>query len=259
MKSEQNQANRESVNRYEGALLAENISQSPDLHAACVIGEQHLADLGHDLLSVFFCDLIDQLPAIRPFRRLPRALSDLAVKLNGLGGCPVKRHVKNVLHPFDWFSMPEPNREDFLTARFMSEARKLGYNEVLAVPIVLGRGVAVFSIGLNPANRVAQTREQIVAAVSQICCAMISRFPELGVMFEPKRLSTLQAETLMLMSQGNNRDQIGNILGLSPLSIGLIYQSAADCLGTKNEAQTVSRAIASGEISSMEFGDYDLI
>lgn len=259
MKNKANEAIARSDYDAEIGSIVGDISNSSDLSAACLAAEKHLGNLGHDLLSVFFCDSLDQKPAIRPYRKLPKVLSDLAVKLNAMGGCPVKREVQKVLHPFDWFSMPEPSKDDFLGARFMSEARKLGYQEILAVPIVLGRGIAVFSVGLGQGNGEGAKRERVISTVSQICCAIIGRFPELSVLFEPKRLSTLQAETLMLMSQGNDGDKIGRILGLSPITVSLIYASAAECLGTSSEAQTVERAISTGEISSMEIGDHDLI
>ena len=213
--------------------------------------------MGHQLVSVFFCSHDDAHPAIRPFRRLPRALMELAPKLAEIGGCPLKQEAQKLLRPFNWKSISKADYSEFLNKRFLEEVEKLDCKAILAVPVVLGRGIAVFSIGLN--QDTPEAREQIISSVCHIVSVMVGRFPELTTLFEPKRLSMIQSKVLLLSTQGYNGAEIANFLELSETTIGLVLQSAVTSLEACNLAQAVSKALVLGEISSMQLGEHDLI
>ena len=237
--------------------LRQAVAKSVDVSSACIVAEGHFDQMGHQLVSVFFCSHDDAHPAIRPFRRLPRALMELAPKLAEIGGCPLKQEAQRLLRPFNWKSISKSDYGEFLNKRFLEEVDKLEYQSVLAVPVVLGQGIAVFSIGLH--QDTSDNREQIISSVCHIVSVMVGRFPELTTLFEPKRLSIIQSKVLLLSTQGYCRADIAQFLELSETTIGLVLQSAVSSLAASNLAQAVAKALVLGEISSMQLGDHDLI
>ncbi len=235
------------------------LNESSSLNDACVIAQKYIKHLEHNLVSVIFCSDDDSVPAIRPFRDLPQPLVDLAPKMQRAGGCPTKKEAQRLLQPFDWKHISKSRHPEFLSQRYLTEVQKLPYVSVFAVPVVIGGGIAIFSIGMEDTNRNAGSREQLIVAVCQIATAMISRFPEVSKLFEPKRLSTLQASALLFAIQGIPSADIAASLGLGEVALGLVMKSAQDRLKAANLAQTVAKALAYGEFSHMQIGDHDLI
>ena len=164
--------------------ILQQLSKSSNLKDACDVASEYFRHHDHELVSVIFCSDDDSVPAIRPFRNLPQSLIELAPKMQELGGCPPKKEAQRRLQPFDWKHIPRSEHPQFLSQRFLSEVDKLSYGMVLAVPVVIGRGIAVFSVGIHEHNLRSQAREDVIVAVCQIATAMISRFPELANLFE---------------------------------------------------------------------------
>lgn len=239
--------------------ILQQLSKSSNLQDACDVAFEYFRKNDHDLVSVIFCSDDDSVPAIRPFRNLPQSLIDLAPKLQEVGGCPPKKEAQRLLQPFDWKHIPRGEHPQFLCQRFLSEVEKLPYAMVLAVPVVIGRGIAVFSVGIHERNLGPQVREDVIIAVCQIATAMISRFPELANLFEAKLLSTVQATVMMFAVQGFTNREIAESIGLGELAIGMVLKSAQEKLGAANLAQAVAKALALGEFSHMQIGDHDLI
>ncbi|MEP1206315.1 MAG: LuxR C-terminal-related transcriptional regulator [Rhizobiaceae bacterium] len=244
---------------YEIRTTLQRLNECSNLNDACVIAQEHIKHLGHDLVSVIFCGHDDTVPAIRPFRDLPKSMVDLAPKLQQVGGCPPKKEAQRLLRPFDWKQIPRSRHRDFISQRFLTEVQKLPYSSVLAMPVVIGGGVGVFTVGMNDTDFNSQMREDLIVAVCQIATAMISRFPELAKLFEPKTLSTLQASALLFAIQGLSNAQIAESLGLGEVAVGLVLKSAEKKLNAANLAQTVAKALAFGEFSHMQIGEHDLI
>ncbi|NKB54321.1 MAG: hypothetical protein GKR97_19280 [Rhizobiaceae bacterium] len=237
----------------------QRLSESSNLNDACVIAQKYIKRLGHNLVSVIFCSDDDSAPAIRPFRDLPQSIVDLAPKMQQVGGCPPKKEAQRLLQPFDWKQISKSRHSDFLSQRFLTEVQKLPYVSVFAVPVVIGGGIAIFSIGIMDTSEGAGSREQLIVAVCQIATAMISRFPEVSNLFEPKRLSTLQASALLFAIQGLSSAEIAATLGLGEVALGLVIKSAQERMKANNFAQTIAKALAYGEFSHMQIGDHDLI
>ncbi|MEP0944730.1 MAG: LuxR C-terminal-related transcriptional regulator [Rhizobiaceae bacterium] len=237
----------------------QRLSKSSNLRDACDIAQEYFRHLDVDLVSVIFCSNDDSVPAIRPFRNLPQALVDLAPKMQELGGCPIKREAQWRLRPFDWKQISKSDHPDFMFQRFLSEVDKLSYAMVLAVPVIIGRGIAVFSVGIDEHRVGSQVREDVMTAICQIATAMISRFPELATLFEAKKLTTLQATVMLFAIQGFSNKAIAESLGLGEVAVNLVIRSAQEKLGASNFAQAVAKALAMGEFAHMQIGDHDLI
>lgn len=176
-----------------------------------------------------------------------------------VGGCPPKKEAQKQLHAFDWKQIPKSEYPDFLSQRFLAEVDKLSYAMVFAVPVIIGRGIAVFTVGIHEHRMGSRAREEVITAVCQIATAMISRFPELATLFESKKLSTLQSTVLAFAVQGFSNREISESIGLGEVAVGLVIKSAQEKLGASNLAQTVAKALALGEFSHMQIGDHDLI
>lgn len=226
---------------------------------ACVIAERYFGLSGHTLISVVFCSHDDSQPAIRAFRNLPDGLTELAQRLPQVGGCPPKKQAQKHLLPFDWKTIPKSDHPDFLSQRFLAEVQKLPYASILAVPVVIGGGIGLFSVAIADKQSVHQAREEVISAVTQIATAMICRFPELSTLFETKILTTIQTTVLLFAMQGLSNAEIARSIGLSETAICLIIKSAQNALGAGNLAQTVAKALAHGEFAYMQMGEHDLI
>ena len=235
------------------------INKSSSLNGACLVAQKYFRQLDHDLVSVIFCSNDDTEPTIRPFRNLPQRLVDLAPKLQQFGGCPVKKEAQRLLQPFDWMTISKSTYCDFMSQRFLSEVQKLPYASIFAVPVVIGSGIGVFSVGIMDTDLAAEKREEIIVAVCQITTAMISRFPELSKLFEPKTLSALQASALLFAIQGLSNSQIAESLGIGEVATSILLKSAQHKLQASNLAQAVAKALAYGELSHMQIGKHDLI
>ena len=239
--------------------ILQRLSKSSNLQDACDVASEYFRHHDHDLVSVIFCSNDDSVPAIRPFRNLPQSLIELAPKLQEIGGCPPKKEAQRLLQPFDWKHIPRSEHLQFLSQRFLTEVDKLPYAMVLAVPVVIGKGIAVFSVGIHDHNHGPQAREEVIVAVCQIATAMISRFPELANLFESKLLTTVQATVMLFAIQGFSNREISESIGLGEMAVGMIMKSAQQKLGAANLAQAVAKALALGEFAHMQIGDHDLI
>ncbi|MEP0944611.1 MAG: hypothetical protein ABJH63_10100 [Rhizobiaceae bacterium] len=230
--------------------------QTSELTQACEIAAQFFADSGHHLVSVIFCDSNDAKPAIRAYRNMPDKLDTAAQKMKLVGGCPPKKEAQRLLRPFDWFDLSADRYSDLHSMKFLLEVSKLPYGCLLAVPIRLGDGLAIFSVGINRENCSAEAKRAVVLDVLQLSLAMIGSLEELDELFQTKRLSMLEAKALMFAMQGFTHAQVAGFLNLSDITIDLLYNSAAQRLGASNQFQLASRAIADGEVSNIQLTDF---
>jgi hypothetical protein len=231
--------------------------QTSELTQACEIAQQFFAKAGHDLISVIFCDCHDRKPVIRAFRNMPDRLNRAAQQMKIVGGCPPKKEAKRLLSPFDWFNLSADRYSDLHSMKFLLEVSKLSYGCVLAVPIRLGDGMAIFSIGIAREKCSPEVKRGIVMDVLQLAMAMIGSLEELENLFETNRLSMLEAKALMFAMQGFTVGQIAEFLNLSEITVDLLFKSAACRLEATNQFQLTSRAIAGGEISNIQLTDFD--
>lgn len=232
--------------------LTDKISNSDTLEEACVTASDYLMLSNLDLLCVFFCDVKNGHKEISAYQKLPFELTELVPSLHSANKRPVRNHAFETMKPFNWAELPEPRGQDFLLKKFKSEVNRLPYNFVMSVPVAIGRGVGVFSIGVKNPGSYAQLSGDIITDICQIAVALIGRFPELATLFELKKLRTLEAEALLFATNGHNNCEISRFLGLSELTVEIIFESAAKRLDAKNLPQTIAKALAMGEISNMQ-------
>lgn len=230
--------------------LISDLANSKDIPSACLVLKDYLSDMGFELLSVKFCDIEDELPAIRPFGNYPCAISELSTAMYPNGGCPLTKEAIRVLYPFDAFEIHQTDYPDFLSRRFLQEIRKMAHEHIAVVPIILGRGLALFTIGLANLSFAGQTRELIISTVSQSTILLIGRFPEIANFFSPKCLSLLEAEILFLSANGFNDVEIGEMRNFGALTVNMIFNNAARKLNARNRSQAISTALSMGEISN---------
>ena len=219
---------------------------------ACAVLAQQLQLAEFELLSVKFCDLYDQKPAIRPYGAYPQIMSDLAVDLRDTGGCPISKEAQKRLSPFDAMAIQQADHFDFLSKRFLQELRKMKHAHIAVIPIIFGTGLAVYTIGLKEKKFDGQLRESLISLICNATASLIGQFPDVSKLFEAKQLSSREARCVMLGSNGHSDVEIGSILGFSEFVVNAIFKSAAEKLGAKNRSHLTSRALAQGEISNVQ-------
>ena len=235
--------------------VVKRISMSTNLEAASLIAEQYFLSHHRQLISVFFCDRGNFENIVRPFSKLPQTLANISSKLRSEGGCPIAKEAVRILRPFDIEEIDRPQNDDFLRLRFFKELAKLPYDSIFVVPVILGKGLAMFTLGSLDGKLDAEGKIAIIDAVCQISVAIITRFPKATTFCESKRLSPLETEALFLNSNGYSDLEIGKFLDLSEITIGLTIKSTAKKLKAKNRSQMIANALAFGEISNMQFRD----
>jgi len=240
------------VAELDAVALAKLLSLTADVEAACEILDEQLNIQGNDLLSVKFCDLMDEKPAIRPFGRYPRVVSEMATELRQIGGCPISREAQLRLRPFDAMEIEKSAYPDFLSARFLQELKKMDHKHIAVIPIILGRGLGVFTVGLNEQRFEGRKKDALVNFICAATSCLVSHFPEVSTIFETKKLFSMESQCVLLCSNGHTDAEIGKVMNLSEITVAMILSRAAEKLGAKSRAHLVSKALAAGEISNMQ-------
>ena len=233
----------------------ESVSQlrtANDVNWACAVLAQQLKLADFELLSIKFCDLHDEKPAIRPYGAYPQIISDPAVDLRDTGGCPISKEAQKRLVPFDAMAIQQADHLDFLSKRFLQEVTKMKHSHIAVIPIVFGRGLAVYTIGLKEKRFAGQLREALIGLICNATAALIGQFPEVSKLFEAKLLSSREARCAMLGSNGHSDFEIGTVLGFSEFVVNAIFKAAAEKLSAKNRSHLTSLALAKGEISNVQ-------
>lgn len=229
--------------------------QSVELNEACNIADHFFQEAGHQLLSVIFCDCDDRRPALRTYRKLPPVLNSLSQKMKSVGGCPPQKEAQRLLQPFDWFKLSPSRYSDLQSMKFLLEISKLQYGCVLGVPVRLGNGLIVFSVGIEKSRCDVMTKRGIILDVLQLAMAMIGGLREVDHLFQTQKLSTLEAKALMFAMQGFSNNQIASFLKLGEVTVDMLFKSAADRMNATNSFQLISKAIADGEIANIQLTD----
>lgn len=232
--------------------LVDEMCLARDVNSACTILEKQLQVMDSDLLSVKFCDLLDEKPAIRPFGAYPNSISQMASKLQSSGGCPISKEAQQRLAPFDAMSIDHSMHLDFLSSRFLRELKKMDHAHIAVIPVVFGRGLAVFTIGLNEKRFEGRVRETLINFICNATASLIGRFPDVANIFEAKQLSSIEARSVLLCSNGHSDLEIGKVMSLSEHAVSTLLRNATKKLGAKNRSHLTSKALALGEISNMQ-------
>ena len=126
---------------------------------------------------------------------------------------------------------------------------------MLGVPVRLGNGLVVFSVGIEKSRCDAATKQAIILDVLQLAMAMIGGLREVAHLFDTQKLSTLEAKALMFAMQGFSNQQIAEFLKLGEVTVDMLFKSASDRMEATNYFQLISKAIAEGEIANIQLAD----
>ena len=236
--------------QYRQGLLAllSKIASAKDIPAASLSFDEHLENYGAQLLSVKFCDSAEGGNIIRPFFGYPDGVAKVSGQLIENGGCPFTKESMRRMEAFDSCTIDRTVYDTLLDRRFFQEIDKLEHRHIAIVPIMIGRAIALFTIGLGVEAFKGRIREIITETIGQIAPAFIDRFPEIKTIFEQKHLSDLERKVLVLYCEGCELADIETEIGLSELTIRHLIQNASRKLEAKNPKQLIYIAIALGEI-----------
>ena len=224
------------------------IESAKDITAASLELGKHFKSMGAQLLSVKFCDSAEGGAVVRPFFGYPDSVAKVSGQLLENGGCPFTKEAMRRIGAFDSCEIDRSAYDTFLDRRFFQEMDKLEHRHIAVVPIMIGRSIAMFTIGLGVEPFKGRLREVITETIGQIVPAFIDRFPEIKTIFEKKHLSDLERRILILFCEGSEMGGIVREIGLSELTIMHLIQNASRKLKTENSKRLIYVALALGEI-----------
>ncbi|MEP1206042.1 MAG: hypothetical protein ABJM29_05330 [Rhizobiaceae bacterium] len=227
-----------------------NIGFAADLGQACREFARFLTRIDVQLLSVKFCDTGDRSKILRPYSAYHEAMQQFRTGPEYPEGCPFSREAMKRLRPFSLDSIDRSLYPALSDRRFFKELEKTGHNNIAIVPIMIGRGLSLITIGLGGSAFTGAVRSLVSDGCSHFVAAFVARFPDVSKLFEKKVLTQSQRDSVLLACEGLGDEEIGKRLGLSPMAVRLLFESAAKRLGTSNRAATVYRAVILGEIPS---------
>ena len=155
------------------------------------------------------------------------------------------------LAPFDAVQINSKEYSDFLSARFLAELKKMDHKHIAVVPLIVGQGLMLTTVGLNQNAFVGEMRELVVMNTCNFGIAVAQRFGDVSDLFRSNILTQKQAQALFLYSSGFSIRQIGHVFQLGEVTINLLLKGASDRLGASNLAEATARALGSGEISNL--------
>lgn len=231
--------------------LGRGIADCNNLEEACRFFEADLELDGLVLLSVKFCDLEGKSPAIRPFAGYSTVISNLSIELRDKGGCPITREAIKYLAPFEVTQINPRDYNDFLSARFLAELSKMGHQHIAGIPMLVGQGLMLVTIGLGDRSFSGEFREQLIMNTCNFGILVAQRFGDVANLFQSSVLSQNQAQALFLYASGFTIKQISQTFRLGEVTVNLLLKGACKKLGARNVAEATARAIGRGEISNL--------
>lgn len=228
--------------------LVRDIERSKDIGAASQIVDGYLTTCGARLLSVKICDTSGQYENLRPFSVYPRTIRNLGKQLQPSGGCPFAKEANRRLLPFDSGTIDRSLYRTFLDQRFFQEIDKLPHQHIAIVPVMVGRAVALFTVGLFDHEFKGVLKDQIKDTISQTVATYVRRFPEVATIFQQKNLSDLERAVIQEFCEGLTLSQISRSIELSEIALQHLLDSAKRKLGAKTREQLIYKAIILGEI-----------
>ncbi|MEZ5811855.1 MAG: helix-turn-helix transcriptional regulator [Rhizobiaceae bacterium] len=231
-------------------FLTVDLSEAANIADACATLERHLRSSGCALLSMKVRGLNDDNSALRPFfGTLPCPLSVLSRQADSEYAAAMP-----TLHrfaPFDAMALDPSRYPDFMSRRFLDELKKLGHRHIAIIPVVIGDGLALYTIGLNDVPFAGECREVLVNIVCHATVSILSRFPETATLFKPRELSLTEAEIVLLLAGGNTVGEVAENLGYSEFTVSHLVDGASEKLGARSRAHLVAKALGSCEIANV--------
>lgn len=230
-------------------FLTVDLSEAADIFEACAVLEKHFLSSGYTLLSVKFRNLSDNSSALHPFGKLPCPLAVLSQPADTdqrtMDQAPLR------FAPFDAMAVDASRYPDFMSRRFLDELTKLGHRHIAVIPVVIGDGLALYTVGLNDVPFSGERRDMLVNIICHATVSILSRFPEAAMLFKPNQLSLTEAEIVLLLANGNTIGEIAENLGYSEFTVSHVVDSASGKLGARSRAHLVAKALGACELANM--------
>ena len=226
---------------------------------SCELAEAQFRSIGGELMSVSLCRTMGSVVPETVFLNFPQVLRKLADGIKNRGGCPIWQEAVHRRSHFDALEVDPISHKDFMSSRFLIEMRKLNYRRVWVVPLSLGDGFAVATIGMSKKQDSRDVDERCIAFTYQFLLNICSKFEFSQHKFSQGSLSTLEAQVLILATGGTSDSQIASLLGFSEFAIEGFFKSAMTRLAAKNRIHLIAIALAHGEILNVHTGSFDTI
>lgn len=228
--------------------LLSDVAGCETIEDACVLFDGFLRHLNCQLLSVKFHDVENVMAPIRPFSAYPPGMRRFRGSADYQHGCPFNREAQLRLRPFSLASIDRSKYKDLKDRQFFKELEKSGHANIAILPVIIGRGVSLITIGLNDQPFEGRIRMSTADAAAHIVAAVVARFPQVANLFEKKLLNPFEVKILTFACNGKSDTEIGQRLQLSAQTIAKFKQNIRSKLGARNDAEMIFRAISTGEI-----------
>ncbi|MEP2556877.1 MAG: hypothetical protein ABJH63_05400 [Rhizobiaceae bacterium] len=228
----------------------DEISKTSDLSEACAAFAEFLRGLDAQLLSVKFCDVNDSATNLRPYSVYHEAMQQFRTGPGYPDGCPFSRESVKRLRPFSLKSIDRKDYGSLTDRRFFKELENTGHQDIAVLPVMVGSGLALMTVGLGAESFNGARRLLISDAAIHFVAAFVARFPDVARLFETKVLSPMQRQAVLLACEGLTDDEIGRKMGLSAVAVGFMFDAAAKRLHTTTRSATIYRAVVLGEVPS---------
>ena len=228
------------------------IQKSDSISQACLVLRDYFALLGGELLSIKFCDTMNEADTIRPYTNYPPAVMKIGTVLGMTGGCPFAKESLRLMRPISIREIDRARYNTEMETRFLDEVEELGHTDLAVLPVLIGRGMAMATVGLFDRNFEGQLRAEISDAVPRLLAAFTSRFPEVAILFNRKMLGNREREIIQMLCEGHSEMEISAALQLSTHTLRLLVKNASKKLKASNTPQLVYRCLVLGEISDIK-------
>ena len=239
---EQYRAERDLLDALQGIL------ESPDVFAATEIVRDLVASFGGELLSLKFSDISGERPLVRPYSAYPDIVRQISIAMQPTGGCPFCKESKKRLKPFGPSSVDRKLYGELNDRIFFRELDRLGFGEILVLPVVIGKGIAITTIGLPMATMDSPSDQVIKGAFPHIVAAFVSKFPTVTTLFEERRLSDTERKVVKALSTGKDMHCVCRELQLSAFTVNTLLASSLKKLDANNLVELGVKAENSGEL-----------
>lgn len=239
---EQYAAERSLLDALQGILEAQDITQ------ATAVTSDFVARLDGKLLSLKFADSEVETTVVRPFSAYPKSIRQISIAMQFTGGCPFYKESRKRLAPVYCSAIDRTQYRTLNDRIFFREIDSLGFGDILILPVMIGRGIAVTTIGVPAGKHASSVQCPIKAAYPHIVAAFISKFPEVTTLFEQKRLTKVERQVVSMLSKGQSYDEACRKTGLSQTTLTLLLKSASRKLEASNLVEMGIKAASTGEL-----------
>lgn len=192
----------------------------------------------------------DELEPLHIYVDVTPSILEMCAEFQEKNGCPLAREAIKICSPFEALRHDYSDYEDALSRRYLSEFMSLEYEDILVIPIKVGKGVALFVFGHSGDESNEHYTLLLLPIVAQILSILNASFPFVARYFEPKKLTRREAQCLLLSANGLVESKIAEKMKVSAHTVRMHIENSKRKMGARNKPHAVAIAISTGEISS---------